>query len=110
VEEPEEIDLQKINDESSSLESAHQETAQWANVVHQHRRDFSVVSERTLYGSRSPTTHSDDTLANTKLSLNVRPKSVLHRIGNGIFAVLERTLVIGGFAQLLTGIVVYTGS
>ncbi|KAJ3790501.1 hypothetical protein GGU10DRAFT_282077 [Lentinula aff. detonsa] len=81
-------------------------TAQWANDVRRHRRDYShsAASETTLFGR----SHSDD----EELSSNRHPLqkvSLSKRIGSGVFATLERVLVFGAFAQVLTGIVVYTG-
>jgi hypothetical protein len=76
------------------------DTAQWANEVRRHRRDYSVASETTVFGR-----HSDD-------DIEPRPAKkapLAQRIGSGVFATLERALVFGGFAQTLTGIVIYTG-
>ncbi|KIK65408.1 hypothetical protein GYMLUDRAFT_351680 [Collybiopsis luxurians FD-317 M1] len=79
------------------------DTAQWANDMRRHRREYShsAASETTLFGR----SHSDD-------DLNHHPAKKLpltQRIGTGVFATLERVLVFGGLAQVLTGIVVYTG-
>lgn len=81
------------------------ETAQWANNVRRHQRDYSqsAASETTIF-ARS---HSSENLHDSHFVSQV-PFS--RRVGAGIFATLERTLVFGGFAQLLTGIVIYTGS
>ncbi|KXN86383.1 hypothetical protein AN958_10245 [Leucoagaricus sp. SymC.cos] len=106
VEEPEELEMPKISRESSDG-SALRETAQWANDVHNHRRNFSIVSEGTIFGSHSPT-HSDITL-DGKLRRNGKSSGLLVRVGNVAFTVLERALVFAGFGQLLTGIVIYTG-
>jgi hypothetical protein len=108
VEEPEELELPKVSQECPD-DGVHRVTAEWANDVHNHRRDFSLVSEGTIFDSRSPT-HSETTLQDAKVRRNARPRTLIHRIGNGIFTVLERFLVVAGFSQLLTGIVVYTGS
>ncbi|KAJ3723135.1 hypothetical protein C8R42DRAFT_665389 [Lentinula raphanica] len=81
-------------------------TAQWAKDVRRHRRDYSqsAASETTLFGR----SHYDEEETNGDRHLPAKipiPK----RIGTGVFATLERILVFGGFAQVLTGIVVYTG-
>jgi len=82
------------------------ETAQWANDVRRHRHHFSQsgASETTLFGTRS---NSDDALHDTGIK---HPKvSLTRRIGTGTFNVLERVLVFGGYLQVITGIVIYTG-
>lgn len=107
VEEPEDLQSPKISRESSDNGDL-RETAQWANDVHNHRRNFSLASDGTVFGSRSPT-HSDITLQDAKLRRNAKSQSLSVRIGNGAFAFLERFLVVGGFTQVLTGIVIYTG-
>lgn len=83
-----------------------QDTARWANDVHrQHSRRQSATSEGTLYGS--PTCmRSQDKLEDSKSTSKV---GLPLRIGNGIFAVLERFLVFAALSQLLSGVVVYTG-
>jgi len=99
---PHHEDLDSLQIERQSL-SLRGETANWANEVHRHTRDYSqsTSSERTIFGPRSP--DSDDTIHDP-------PKhSRLHQIGQVVFATLERSLVVAGLVQLLTGIVVYTG-
>ncbi|KAI0637953.1 hypothetical protein C8Q77DRAFT_1214897 [Trametes polyzona] len=93
----------------------HDETAQWANDVHRHRRHasypHSAASERTLFGAHSPQ-RSDDSL---DVAGHVYPwqgkskREVLRFIGRAAFAVCERALVFAGFMQVTSGIVVYTG-
>jgi hypothetical protein len=58
----------------------------------------------------SPTS-SDDTFVNFKIPTQYKPSggSKLSMIGNVVFATAERVLVFAAFAQVLTGIVVYTG-
>jgi hypothetical protein len=58
----------------------------------------------------SPTSF-DDTLDDFKTRAQFKPSvgSKLSMIGNIVFATAERLLVFAGFAQVLTGIVVYTG-
>ncbi len=107
VEELEELEPHKIS-QGCPADGVHRETAQWANDVHSHRQNFSLVSEGTIFDSRSPT-HSEITLQDTRFRRNAKPRGLIHRIGSSIFAVLERFLVVAGFSQLLTGIVVYTG-
>ncbi|KII95321.1 hypothetical protein PLICRDRAFT_210261 [Plicaturopsis crispa FD-325 SS-3] len=89
-----------------------------ANDVHvhfqRHNYSYSASSERTVFGDQSPKdgNHSDETLHDHESPRFpvIRPTmSLLKRIGNGAFATGERALVFAGFAQLLSGIVVYTG-
>ncbi|KAE9410309.1 hypothetical protein BT96DRAFT_847112 [Gymnopus androsaceus JB14] len=79
------------------------ETAQWANNVRRHHREYShsVASETTIFGRHS----SDDNFH----ASNGAKVPLARRLGSGIFATLEWMLVFGGLAQLLTGIIVYTG-
>lgn len=92
----------------------HGATAQWANNVNRHHREFSqsAASDNTVFGSRSM---SDDTIQADGLdfkhhSWTSRPaSSLIRQIGKGLFATLERSLVVAGFAQLIFGIVIYTG-
>ncbi|KAI0824690.1 hypothetical protein BC628DRAFT_1322112 [Trametes gibbosa] len=93
----------------------HDETAQWANDVHRHRRHasypHSTASERTLFGAHSPH-RSDDSLHETG---HIYPwqgrnsREVLRFVGRAVFAVCERTLVFAGLLQVTSGIIVYTG-
>lgn len=86
----------------------HGDTAQWANNVHrhEHRRQQSMVSERTVFGT--PSVRSVDKIQEVKGVLS--PKvGLFTRMGDAAFATAERALVFGGLSQLLTGIVVYTG-
>ncbi|KAH9482823.1 putative membrane protein C3B8.06 [Psilocybe cubensis] len=84
-------------------------TEQWAKAIHRHQKTFSMASERTVFGSHSPS-NSQDTLHDAKS----RTKSLSHferlqSVGRIVFAIVERALVVGGFAQLLMGIVTYSG-
>ncbi|PFH52536.1 hypothetical protein AMATHDRAFT_74024 [Amanita thiersii Skay4041] len=78
------------------------------NVMRRHDRQFSTASDGTLFGLHSPT-NSEDTLQNFKFRAQSRSVPLLTRIALTSFAVAERALVFAGLAQLLTGIVVYTG-
>lgn len=87
------------------------DTAQWASNVHHHRhhyRKHSTASERTLFGSASPS-HSLDTIQHVKENLKSKV-GLLQRIGKGCFVVVERSLVFAGLWQTLLGIVIYTGA
>lgn len=111
VEEPEDFEgklLRNSADLQTCERSDVSQTARWANDVHRHHRHSSTTSERTVFGLHS-TVHSDDTFHDsTRKRLSKR--SFLRRMGTGALAVAERVLVFAGFAQLLTGIVVYTGT
>lgn len=111
VEEPEEFEG-KLSRNSADLQTYElsdvSQTAQWANDVHRHHRHSSTTSERTVFGLHS-TVHSDDSLHDSPRK-RLSKRSFLRRVGTSAFAVAERVLVIAGFTQLLTGIVVYTGT
>lgn len=106
------IPLTQSDDHSDNRSNSnhHQTAEQWAHAVHRHhRRHSSAVSEGTLFGMHSPT-HSQETLHDLKLGrVLLSPRGYLSRFGQAAFAVVERGLVLAGFAQLLVGIVVYTG-
>ena len=88
------------------LEDVEQDgTTNWANDVNRHRRNYSYTSEATLVRGRS--FHSDDTLQEAPATAS--KGSLLRRVGNGVFHTVEYSLVIAGFMQVLTGIVIYTG-
>jgi hypothetical protein len=84
------------------------DTANWANdVCRQHRRRQSAASDGTLY---SPTyARSVDKIEFTKGNTSSK-FDLFRKIGNGAFAVLERFLVFAALGQLLTGVVIYTGT
>jgi len=120
-EEFEEAELKAANDATEPLHISRnpmsslqkqdlEQTVHWANNVHHsHRRQHSATSDRTLFGVFSPT-HSNATLDDVDGHDNAKPRlPLLRRIARGIFGTVERALVFAGFAQLLTGIVVYTG-
>ncbi|KAE9410207.1 hypothetical protein BT96DRAFT_969869 [Gymnopus androsaceus JB14] len=78
------------------------ETALWASNFRRHHREHSHsgAPETTIFGG-----HSDDNFHDS----NGAKVPLVRRLGAGIFATLEWILVFGGLAQLLTGIIVYTG-
>ncbi len=89
------------------------ETQQWVDEVRLDTEALpeSPVSDRTFVGhshhfSRD-SQHSDDTLQDQDRVVKVIPLS--RRIGSLAFGTLERFLVFAGFAQLMHGVVVYTG-
>lgn len=104
-------DSVELQDIPLTDDSTRSHTQQWANDVHQHRRHYSLASERTIFDTHSPH-HSDDTLNNPKSRHGrslLQSHSLVCRIGQGAFAVTERALVLAGLGQLLIGIVTYTG-
>lgn len=124
VEDPEEFEDTKISlspiRDSSDLGPRQEydgDTAQWANDVHQHQhhprrthrhyRQQSTASDGTLFGTSSPM-RSVDTIREVKGTSS--KADLLFRISQGVFAVLERSLVFAGLVQVLTGIVTYTGT
>jgi hypothetical protein len=77
-------DSDELDDvEQYNTMNAH-EAGQWANRIHRHRRQHSI--RQKILSSRA-------------LSL----------VGHSAFLVVERFLIFAGFAQLLLGIVTYTG-
>jgi hypothetical protein len=84
------------------------DTANWADDVRrQHHGRQSAASDGTLY---SPTyTRSVDNIEFAKGNISSK-FDLLRKIGNGAFAVLERFLVFAALGQLLTGVVIYTGT
>lgn len=105
---PHHRDLDRVRTQDSEDDPA--DTAQWANNSHRHHRDYSVSagSERTLFGGpRSPS--YDDTMHDLKVAVTSKAP-LLHRIGRVAFATSERVLVLAGLAQVITGIVIYTGA
>lgn len=89
-------------------------TADWAINVQQHQsphrimrhhRHQSGASERTLYADSSPARSLDDIQA-IKFTSGNPLACRLRELG---YVIVERLLVVGGFAQLLMGIVTYTG-
>lgn len=102
-------------------------TERWANEVIHHRdhhREYgsewrqSMGSDGTLFqAGMSSRRGSSDESDNTTVDRDARetfpftrPAPLIRRIGAGIFATLERVLVFLGYAQVLTGIVVYSGT
>ncbi|KAF9534153.1 hypothetical protein CPB83DRAFT_756061 [Crepidotus variabilis] len=101
------VELQEVNLGEVSEDS---HTQQWANSMRQHQRQYSTMSERTVFDVHSPTNLSDDTLEDSKLHRKLlKRRGLLSRIGQAAFLLTERSLVLAGFAEVLIGIVTYTG-
>jgi hypothetical protein len=89
------------------------ETQQWIDKVRLNTQALaeSPVSDRTLVGHRHrfsrDSQNSDDTLQDQDRVAKVIPLS--RRVGSLAFGTLERFLVFAGFAQLMHGVVIYTG-
>jgi hypothetical protein len=124
VAEPEELKLVdeelRAREERARASGDHFEqhpTERWANDVHRHHERGSewrqsVASDGTLFHSvfnsrRGSTDDSEGTIAERHPTSKA---SLLRKIGSGVFAVLERLLVILGYLQFLTGVVVYSGT
>ncbi|KAH9173450.1 hypothetical protein EDB89DRAFT_2157570 [Lactarius sanguifluus] len=95
---------------ATNVGSIHEdETAQWVNDVRHHSEDLpeTPTSDYTLVGHRFSrgSQHSDDTVRE-QFANNV---SLSRRLGKLVFATSERTLVLAGFAQLMHGVVIYSG-
>ncbi|KAI0306959.1 hypothetical protein B0F90DRAFT_1665300 [Multifurca ochricompacta] len=89
----------------------HDDTVQWVNKVSRHSEDLpeTPASDHTLVGHRFTrgSQNSDDTLQLQSHLAKDIPLS--RRIGQVLFATLERSLVFAGFAQVMHGVVIYTG-
>lgn len=89
------------------------ETQQWVDEVRLDTEALpeSPTSDRTFVGHRHRSSrdsqHSDDTLQDQDCVVKVIPLS--RRVGSLAFGTLERFLVFAGFAQLMHGVVIYTG-
>jgi len=89
------------------------ETQQWVDKVRLDTEALpeSPVSDRTFVGHRHrfsrDSQDSDDTLQDQDRVVNVTPLS--RRVGSLAFGTLERFLVFAGFAQVMHGVVIYTG-
>lgn len=66
------------------------------------------TSDPGRFHTRNHSVRSDDTLHDIASEMN-DSKPWYKKVGSAVFATLERILVFAGFAQLLTGVVVYTG-
>ena len=88
------------------------ETQEWVDKVRLNAEALpeSPLSDRTFVGHRhrfsGDSQHSDDTLQDHRV-VQVIPFS--RRVGSLAFGTLERFLVFAGFAQLMHGVVIYTG-
>ncbi|KZT20784.1 hypothetical protein NEOLEDRAFT_1140318 [Neolentinus lepideus HHB14362 ss-1] len=105
VAEAEEYDMHDMQKEVDDHES---DDIQEIEHRRHHQYSPSASSERTVFGLHSPVgaRHSDDTLHEVVENAKEPWSKFLRR---ATFAVLERTLVFGGFMQVLSGIVIYTG-
>jgi hypothetical protein len=89
------------------------ETQQWVDEVRLDAEALpeSPTSDRTFVGHRHrfsrDSQHSDDTLQDQDCVVKVVPLS--RRVGSLAFETLERFLVFAGFAQVMHGVVIYTG-
>ncbi|KAL1708522.1 hypothetical protein EV121DRAFT_254228 [Schizophyllum commune] len=95
--EPEEFDATKLQNDD--------EHDEWVNQPPRlgHRYSHSLASERTLGRSNSA-----DTVDEVAEPI-VEKKPLAKRIGNGVFATLERLMVFLGMYMTISGIVIYTG-
>ncbi|TFK29345.1 cytoplasmic protein [Coprinopsis marcescibilis] len=107
VEEPSDGESPKVPSRHSEDLQTLDGTERWANDVHRHHRLPSAVSEQTIFGQTSSL--SDDTLHDNQGAKPTVKEKRSSRIWNIAFIVLERSLVVAGLAQVLSGIVIYTG-
>ncbi|GJE84477.1 hypothetical protein PsYK624_005530 [Phanerochaete sordida] len=101
-------------DTALSPRSSTEDHAQWVNNAPPRAvYPQSANSERTVFDhSHSPrgSVHSDETLhENVYASLKSSRYAIFKKIGRGVFATVERTLVFAGYMQVITGTVIYTG-
>jgi hypothetical protein len=108
--------VQKQSDQQPWLDrpvSPH-DTHRWSTDVRRalHRPSQSASSDVTVFDLQSPTSkHSDDTLNEIDHEVEKArvTTSVAMRLCRITFTASEYALVLAGFGQILTGIVVYTG-
>ncbi|KAF7976963.1 hypothetical protein HWV62_5028 [Athelia sp. TMB] len=87
-----------------------QRSIHWENDVHDHDHARSTIPERTSVDILSPRKHHSNAASDDIDYIPSGPKALLlHHIGRVAIGAIERGLVIGGFVQLLSGVVVYTG-
>ena len=79
---------------------------EYAGLVSQELDDF---DDRWVRGHKSSRSSSSERTLFNKPDSPDPDTTKIHRIGQAVFATLERALVFSGFGQLLTGVVVYTG-
>ena len=91
---------------TTDAENMHEdETAQWVNDVrHSEDSPETPASDSTLVGRRFS---RDDAVQEQARFSDNTPLS--RRLGKLVFATVERALVLAGFAQLMHGVVIYTG-
>ncbi|KAH6915294.1 cytoplasmic protein [Coprinopsis sp. MPI-PUGE-AT-0042] len=107
VEDPEEFDFHKLQRrESDETQVVEEEGDEWVNGVQRHRRISSHLSEATIV-ARS---NSDDTLNEIGgKGVERKKKGWATRLTGLAISGVEYILVVAGMAELLVGIVVYTG-
>lgn len=99
TDEPEEIVLEDVGlKPHKQVHYEDEDAAEWANeVLRSHYHHCRTSSGETL--QKSDANHSQ-----------VPAKSPLQRTGSVLVMVLERLLVVAGFAQVLSGVIIYTGA
>ncbi|KAH9965713.1 hypothetical protein BC827DRAFT_1125327 [Russula dissimulans] len=114
AEEPEDLnDIPKAHtyrDHRFVISAADDETAQWVDKVRHSTQDLpgSPVSESTFIGHRPRGSQlSDETLEDQNRVVKDVPLS--RRLGQLLFGILQRFLVFAGYAQLMHGVIIYTG-
>jgi hypothetical protein len=105
VDDPEEFEFDKLQRRESDQTHVAEEGDEWVNAVRRpgHRRISSHLSETTIVGR----SNSDDTLDEAS-GKTLEKKRKGWRSGL-VVSVVESSLVVAGMAELLVGIVVYTG-
>ena len=85
------------------------ETHQWVNKVGLNTEASPEYDTFVGHRFSRDSQHSDDTLQDQDQDHVVKDIPLSRRVGQVVFATLQRFLVFAGFAQLMHGIVVYTG-
>jgi hypothetical protein len=87
------------------------QTAQWINKVRCDTEDLpeSPTSDHTLVGHRFSRSFQYSDAALPDQAAHAKSISLSRRLRQFLFGTLERFLVFAGFAQLMHGIVIYTG-
>ncbi|KAL5530449.1 hypothetical protein ACEPAF_6707 [Sanghuangporus sanghuang] len=97
----EHVDLE--HDPGLSSPTSEESTSRWVNEAHGQHTIF-----RT-HPTRRDSRHSDETLHELPPHVPKVKPPMVQRIGSAAFATAERALVIMGYAQVITGMVSYTG-
>lgn len=106
--EPEEFENSEVSSDADRVPT-HRERVNERYEVDRQNSSLDASSGRTLFdSSRSPT--YDNTTPVPKLDpIHTSKAPLLRRIGRSAFSISKRILIVAGLAQVISGIVIYTG-